>query len=87
MPSTTSNLSLCCYHNRSHQLQVARISNIEHWYFERVVFPEQRLLFEAPLEGELEIYSGKMATAVLASRIPCSQLQVSTGLLVESLVS
>ena len=69
-------VALCCYHNPSHQLQVARISNVPNWYFERVVFPQQQLLFEAPPEAQLEIYTGGMASAVLADRIACDRLKV-----------
>lgn len=67
---------LCCYTNASNQIQVARISNIPGWYFERVVFPAQRLLFEAPHDAQLEIYTGTFASAVLAERRNCSQLQI-----------
>jgi hypothetical protein len=66
---------LCHYKNATSKIQVARISNIDHWYFERVVFPGQDLLFEAPQTAELEIYSGGV-TALLTERLPCEQLQV-----------
>ncbi len=74
--SNTDNHVLCCYQNPSHQLQVVRISNIPNWYFERVVFPQQRLLFEAPSEAQLEIYTGGMVSAVLSDRITCERLYV-----------
>ena len=76
IPVNPSNTVLCCYQNPSHQLQVARISNIPNWYFERVVFPQQRLLFQAPANAQLEIYTGGMASAVLSDRITCDRLQV-----------
>jgi hypothetical protein len=83
MPQTLDNLPeddadrlCCCYVNTSSQIQIARITNIENWYFERVVFPGQRLIFEAPLEANLEIHSGMMASAILSDRIPCQQLLV-----------
>ncbi len=50
--------------------------NVTGWYFERVVFPGQRLIFEAPLDSVLEIHSGMMASAILSDRIPCLRLQV-----------
>jgi hypothetical protein len=69
-------LLLCSYVNSTSSIQIIRISNIESWYFERVVFPGQRLLFEAPKNAILETYTGAMATSVLVDRIMCDQLQV-----------
>jgi hypothetical protein len=67
---------LCCYVNATSKIQVARITNIPNWYFERVVFPGQRLLFEAVPESQLEIHTGMMASAILSDRIPCERLRV-----------
>lgn len=69
-------LALCCYENKTNKVQIGRISNIPHWFFERVIFPNQRLIFEAPLEAELEIYTGEMMSAILAERISCDRLQI-----------
>jgi hypothetical protein len=68
-------LLLCHYKNATTQIQVARISNIDQWYFERVVFPGQDLLFEAPSAAKLEIYGGGV-TALLVERLPCRNLKV-----------
>lgn len=46
---------LCYYINATNQVQIARIANIAACYFERVVFPGQRLLFEAVPEAILEV--------------------------------
>ena len=67
---------LCCYINYTNEIQIGRISNIADWYLERVVFPGQRLLFEAPKSAELEIYSSSFSTAILAQRIRCETLVV-----------
>ena len=67
----------CCYINTTSQIQVARIANVHNWYFERVVFPGQRLLFEAPIYGYLEIHTGMMASSILSDKIPCQQLMVT----------
>ncbi|RUR85175.1 hypothetical protein PCC6912_12910 [Chlorogloeopsis fritschii PCC 6912] len=56
---------------------MARISNIPNWYFERVVFPGQRLVFEAPSEAQLEIHTGMMASAILSDKIPCDRLAIN----------
>jgi hypothetical protein len=66
----------CCYVNSTSQIQVARITNVHNWYFERVVFPGQRLIFEAPSYGYLEIHTGMMASSILSDKIPCQQLTV-----------
>lgn len=67
---------LCCYVNATSKIQIARISNISNWYFERVVFPGQRLVFEAPSEAQLEIHTGMMASAILSDTIPCARLAI-----------
>ncbi|MEO0532298.1 MAG: DUF1830 domain-containing protein [Cyanobacteria bacterium P01_A01_bin.123] len=70
------NQTTCYYANNSNHLQVARIANVSDWYFERIIFPGQRLMFDAPVDAHLEIYIDQMDRAVLANRIPCVQLQV-----------
>ncbi|OKH52507.1 hypothetical protein NIES2101_14770 [Calothrix sp. HK-06] len=67
---------LCCYVNATSKMQVARISDVPNWYFERVVFPGQRLVFEAPREAHLEIHTGMMASAILSDNISCNSLSV-----------
>jgi hypothetical protein len=65
---------LCCYINATSKIQISRISNIPNWYFERVVFPGQRLVFEAPPQAVLEIHTGTVASAILSDNIPCDRL-------------
>jgi Domain of unknown function (DUF1830) len=77
LPPEQSGKLLCCYVNATSKIQVARISNIPNWYFERVVFPGQRLAFEAPREAQLEIHTGMMASAILSDRIPCDRLAIT----------
>lgn len=66
---------LCSYVNTTSKTQIARITNISSWYFERVVFPGKCLLFEAPPEAQLEIHT-TMVTTILADKIPCESLRV-----------
>lgn len=66
----------CCYVNATSSIQIARITNIDNWYFERVVFPGQRLLFESLPEGKLEIHTGMMASSILADTLDCEDLIV-----------
>jgi hypothetical protein len=67
---------VCCYVNVTSRIQVVRITNIPNWYFERVVFPGQRLVFEALPEATLEVHCGMMASAILSDTILCENLRV-----------
>ena len=67
---------LCCYVNATSQIQVVRITNISNWYFERVAFPGQRLVFESFPDGLLEVHTGLMASAILSDTIPCDRLKI-----------
>lgn len=75
-PLDTSRQLLCCYTNATSKLQVIRIANIPNWRFEHVVFPKQRLLFEAPLNAEVEIQTSYLGEAVLVKKIPSASLEV-----------
>ncbi|MDJ1171197.1 DUF1830 domain-containing protein [Roseofilum sp. BLCC_M154] len=69
---------VCSYRNNSESIQIARIANIPHWYFERVVFPQEYLLFEAPPSAHLEIYQGDEPEEVkLVTKILCDRLCIS----------
>jgi hypothetical protein len=74
LPPESTDTVLCCYVNATSKIQIARITNIPNWYFERVVFPGQRLIFEALPAADLEIHTGMMASAILSDTIPCSRL-------------
>ncbi|MBD2528267.1 DUF1830 domain-containing protein [Nostoc flagelliforme FACHB-838] len=76
LPPEQSGKILCCYINATSKIQIARISDIPNWYFERVVFPGQRLVFEAPRESQVEIHTGMMASAILSDKIPCDRLML-----------
>ena len=67
---------LCYYINATSQLQMARIAHLSTGCFERVIFPGQRLLFEAPSDALLEIHSSKATNSSFLAQIPCQQLQV-----------
>jgi hypothetical protein len=76
LPPEQSGKILCCYINATSKIQIARISDIPNWYFERVVFPGQRLVFEAPRKAQVEIHTGMMASAILSDKIPCDRLML-----------
>ncbi|ABW27896.1 DUF1830 domain-containing protein [Acaryochloris marina] len=69
---------LCSYVNQTPFLEIIRISNIQNWYFEKVVFQQQRILFECHTQAVLEIYSSEFSTALLVDKIACELLQVDT---------
>lgn len=79
LPFRYSERMLCGYVNGTSRIQIARITNIVDWYFERVVFPGERLFFEAIPEALLEIYTGEFTGAVLADEVSCIHLSVSVG--------
>lgn len=70
---------LCGYVNATNQIQIVRIGNIPNWYFERVVFPGQRLLFKALPNAQLEIHTGRVASAIVSEIIPCNCLRIDEG--------
>jgi Domain of unknown function (DUF1830) len=76
LPTDRSDRFLCCYVNATSQIQVVRVTNVAEWYFERVVFPGQHLIFEAFAQAQLEIHTGMMASSILSDTIPCSELKV-----------
>lgn len=76
VPADGTNSILCCYTNSSSHIQVVRSEEVPDWYFERVVFPGQRLLFEALSVAQLEVYTGTLATAILTDRVSCESLRV-----------
>jgi Domain of unknown function (DUF1830) len=71
-----SNLIKCLYINETEKVQITKIENIPNWYFERVVFPGQRLLFEAPSEAILGIFTGMMKSPTHVNSIPCESLKI-----------
>lgn len=77
LPNGEKDSILCCYVNATSEIQIARITNIPNWYFERVVFPGQRLVFEAVSDAQLEIHTGMMASAILSDTIPCTRLSLN----------
>jgi hypothetical protein len=67
---------MCWYINTTSKMQIARITNIPNWYFERTVFPGERFLFEALPEAQLEVCKTTDTGVVVCERIACDRLQV-----------
>lgn len=67
---------LCGYVNTTNQLQNIRVVNDSKCYFERVVFPRERLLFEAQPDAELEVHTNYNGRAILVKKILSLNLKV-----------
>ncbi len=87
LPHGENDSILCCYVNATSAIQIARITYIPNWYFERVDFPGQRLVFEAISQALLEIHTGMMASAILSDTIPCTRLGINQQSTAESRTS
>jgi Domain of unknown function (DUF1830) len=74
VPSNDETPLLCCYVNATSSIQIIRITDVPGWYFERVVFPGQRLMFEAIAQAHLEVHTGMMASSILSDTIACAKL-------------
>lgn len=79
LPADCTDRLLCCYVNTDRKIKIARIVNISNWYFERVVFPGDWLLFEAPPEAELEVYMMRFSVVDLIEVVACDRLTVTTS--------
>ncbi len=76
LPSDRTQRILCSYFNPSPLVEVVCITNVFGWYFERVVFPYDRILFEAVPEAILQIHSTTPFGAIKVNPIPCRELRI-----------
>lgn len=67
---------LCFYENTARKMQIARIRNIKNQYWERTVFPGERLFFEAVPEAELEIHQHQENGDVRCESFSCKHFKV-----------
>ncbi|MDJ1169038.1 DUF1830 domain-containing protein [Roseofilum sp. BLCC_M154] len=74
------NWMLCYYKNESQQVQILTIDNVEDWYFERLVCPEERLAFEVPEMAQLRIHYQSVGEEKIVEVLPCYQIRVRYGL-------
>lgn len=47
---------LYCYFNSSDRIQIIKVSEHQSYSLEKIIFPQQRVLFESTLEGKIEVY-------------------------------
>lgn len=74
----THSSCLCSYQNQTSTIQVIRIADLPERQFERVVFPGQRLMFYAPGQARLKVYTSSQAGALLADSLVCDRIRVSS---------
>ncbi|MEQ8756640.1 MAG: DUF1830 domain-containing protein [Coleofasciculus sp. G1-WW12-02] len=84
LPTEYTNRILCYYTNPSKQIQIIRITDIPNWHFDRVLFPQQRLLFEAIPYAHLDVYKNRVGAVDLVTKILCDFLQVQDQAELES---
>ena len=76
------NRILCSYTNATRNLEIIRIKNIPGLNLERVIFPRERLMFEAVPEAQLEIQFNQTRSVV----VPCHQLTVTETTTINQLI-
>jgi Domain of unknown function (DUF1830) len=55
---------------------ITSMRRISFRFFEQAVLPGGQLLFEAPAQSSLEIYTSGIATAILEEIIACDRLRI-----------
>ncbi len=68
---------LCYYTNSSRTMQHIQLKNSSNFDLEKIVFPQQRILFEAIPQGKLEIYTVQTGKLSCIKIISCHNLQVN----------
>ena len=76
LPIQSTEKILCYYVNVTDKMQRIRVTNSLEFDQERVIFPKQRLLFEATPIAWLEIYGNTLNGMGLGDRISCNHLRV-----------
>lgn len=68
---------LCYYVNSTSKTQLIQVTNGQKIYWERIIFPQQRILFEAVPEFKLEIQNNQLENIRVTKTIPCQDLKVN----------
>lgn len=66
---------LCYYFNASSELQILKLKHSPSLNYEQVVFPKQRLLFEAFPNSFLEVHRKTFTGTDLVDKVRCKRLQ------------
>lgn len=83
MPPITNSTSmqqspkvLCHYFNSTYKIQLIRLWNGRSYSLERIIFPQQRILFEAKPEETLKVHVKRDGKQLLETIFICHSLQV-----------
>jgi len=79
LPAKYTDRILCYYVNFTRKLQIIRVINISGWHFECIVFPTERILFEALPEAQLEVHTTRLGCPILLEYIACNRLRTHEG--------
>ncbi len=77
IPDTLPDCRPCFYINATSRTQTVLIRNIDSSSRERVVFPGQHLVFEAPTSALSVILTTERNKAIVTDIIPCRQLRAT----------
>jgi len=69
----TPDCLLCFYVNTTSRIQIIRLTNLDNFDWQRVVFPGQRLMFEAVPSALLEIKPAEVVTILIS----CTRLRIN----------
>lgn len=74
-PTLTQKMSkrLCYYFNSTYKIQFVRLWNGK-TYLKKIIFPQQRILFEAKLEELLEVHTKQEDKQLIESIFVCHNL-------------
>jgi hypothetical protein len=75
-PSVYHHKILCYYFNASSEMQILKLTNSPSLNYDRVVVPQERLLFEAFPNSFLEIHRKTFTGTDLVDKVRCQSLQV-----------
>jgi hypothetical protein len=78
-PKLTQQISkiLCYYFNSTYKIQLIRIWNGNKYSLEEIIFPQQRILFEAQPEGILEVHTKCEGKPFLEEIFSCFNLKIN----------
>ncbi|MGB5637029.1 MAG: DUF1830 domain-containing protein [Waterburya sp.] len=68
---------LYCYTNSTPKMQLVRLLDNNGCTYEKLVFPQQRILLETIPEGRLEVYLEREGKQVLGEILSCQDLPAS----------
>lgn len=66
----------CYYFNASREIQIIKLTNTPEFAYNKVVLPQQRVLFEALPNSFLEVHRQTFTGTDLVDKVRCQSLQV-----------